>query len=348
VLQVGLERGLASDGRSPLDVARELQQQAVDSASVLRAGDHTSTVKALHVWLRQDATAPNAPRTPAVPTARSHNVWPRPSPFTSADGREATGGADDVEAQENMSNQWDRAEAGAAAVQAALSDIAVALARKDAEIAELKKQLAKSELDQQDLMNANRQSAGTIDSLRTELVEVEKAKDAQIKDLMTHLSQVDSTLAAELEKEAQIGESLAEERRKAEELERSLFEQTKSLSAAQEKLQRDEEELVRDRKMFERKDEETASLRREVEELQAAKRDLDTELATARRDYADMQSTAAASDGLIASLQQQMVALEQSRDEASAKADGLQVRNGAGPNHLAGVQASRSVSNYGA
>ena len=61
----------------------------------------------------------------------------------------------------------------------------------------------------QDLMNAHGRSAGTIDSLRTELAEVEKAKDTQIKELMTHLSRVDAKLAAELEKEAQIGESLA-------------------------------------------------------------------------------------------------------------------------------------------
>ena len=77
-------------------------------------------------------------------------------------------------------------------------------------------------------MNAHGRWAGTIDSLRTELAEVEKAKDTQIKELMTHLSRVDAKLAAELEKEAQIGESLAEERRKAEELERSLSEQTRS------------------------------------------------------------------------------------------------------------------------
>ena len=61
----------------------------------------------------------------------------------------------------------------------------------------------------QDLMNAHGRWAGTIDSLRTELAEVEKAKDTQIMELMTHLSRVDAKLAAELEKEAQIGESLA-------------------------------------------------------------------------------------------------------------------------------------------
>jgi chromosome segregation ATPase len=74
--------------------------------------------------------------------------------------------------------------------EAALRDNTEVFANKDAEIAELKRHLVKIKLDLGDLMKAHEPCEGIIDSLRRELQDMEKAKDGQIKELMTHLSRV--------------------------------------------------------------------------------------------------------------------------------------------------------------
>ena len=85
--------------------------------------------------------------------------------------------------------------------------------------------------------------AGIIDSLRTDLHELEKAKDAQIAELKAHLKRLDKKLAEELEKEEALAKQLAEEKRKEKELEKSL-KKTKA------ELEKDERDLAEDKKVF--------------------------------------------------------------------------------------------------
>ena len=80
-------------------------------------------------------------------------------------------------------------------------------------------------------------------------------------------------------------------------------------------------------------------------EAQTAKRNTDTALADVQQEYADMKRKYGASNDLIASLKQQVAALEQTRDHAMGEIQGLQGQLGElqklyapCPNMIAGLQ----------
>jgi hypothetical protein len=55
ILQMGLESNLCADGRSTLEVAREIKRQVLDTASALRQGRCTASACSANVWLREDS-----------------------------------------------------------------------------------------------------------------------------------------------------------------------------------------------------------------------------------------------------------------------------------------------------
>ena len=139
---------------------------------------------------------------------------------------------------------------------------------QDAEIADLKNGLAAKEVDLAAARKEHEPCPGIIDALRTDLLELEKTKQAQIDELKAHLAKLDKSLAEEIEKEHALAAQLDEEKKKEAELELSLAKEKKNLATTKAELEKDEKNLAEDQKVFASKDAEIADLKKRLADLQ--------------------------------------------------------------------------------